>query len=176
MKNKITEIKEKGDIEEYRKELNDLTEETKSIRHNSAVLATNWSSDLVNKKQQKSSNKNSKLSIQKRTDSEIWTELNKQKDNIETILERISVLEQKIEEIHTLHKDKTNILEETVISTTTRADTETKEIYFNKVERVTVKRKERDNLFNPPTNKFKVGDRVKITIITQESTEICLGE
>ena len=72
-------------------------------------------------------------------------------------------MEQKIEEIHTLHKDKTNILEETVVSTTTRADTETREIYFNKVERVTVKRKERVNLFDPPTNKFKVGDRVRIT-------------
>ena len=62
MKNKVTEIKEKGDIENYEKELKNLTKETKSIRHNSVVLASKWSSDLINKNQQKLSDKNSKLS------------------------------------------------------------------------------------------------------------------
>ena len=162
MKNKPTKTKRKGNTEENRKELDDIAKETKSIQHNSVILARNWSSDRVKKNQQKSSDKNNKLSTQQRIDSEIWTELNKQKNDIDTILERISVLEQKIENTYTPHKDKTNVLEETIISTTTRKDTETKEIYLNKVERLTIKRKERVNLFNTPTNKFKVGDRVRI--------------
>ena len=162
MKNKPTKTKRKGNTEENRKELDDIAKETKSIQHNSVILARNWSSDLVKKNQQKSSNKNNKLSTQQRIDSEIWTELNKQKNDIDTILERITVLEQKIENTYTPHKDKTNVLEETIISTTTRKDTETKEIYLNKVERLTIKRKERVNLFNTPRNKFKVGDRVRI--------------
>ena len=53
MKNKITEIKEKGDIESYEKELKNLTKETKSIRYNSVVLASKWGSDLIKKNQQK---------------------------------------------------------------------------------------------------------------------------
>ena len=68
MKNKLTKTKGKGNIEENRKELDEIAKETKSIQHNSVILARNWSSDLVNKNQQKLSDKNNKLSTQKRID------------------------------------------------------------------------------------------------------------
>ena len=80
---------------------------------------------------------------------------------IYSALGNISVLEQKIQENSSTSRDKSNLLEETIVSTTTRSDIGDKEVYFNDTKRVTVRKKKKINLFVAPKGKFKEGDKVK---------------
>ncbi len=158
MKNKQVNspIKE---IKEYEEELKKLKRTTELVRKETAQVAVTWSRDLVDFI---GSTDQSSNSTRKEDNAKFWVELNKQREKIDSALGKISVLEQKIQDSDLISEDKTNLLEETIVSTTTRSDIGDKEVYFNDTKRVTVKKKKKINLFSTPTGKFKEGDKVRI--------------
>ena len=159
MKNKQGKSPKK-EIKEYEKELENLKRTTELIRKGTAQVAVDWSRDLVEYIECTNQNTNS---TKGEDSSKFWVELNRQKEKIDTTLEKISVLEQKIQDSKLIASDKSNLLEETIVSTTTRSDIgDDKEVYFNDTKRVTIKKKKKINLFSAPTGKFKEGDKVRI--------------